>query len=159
MRRDCHVAASGSIMGRHFCCRLIKVPSQIYPRFCLRPQANVVSICVSYRRQAYLHHAVRVCRYYAVHSRRDGRRCSREQRGAHHLRRRPASHLGCVLPQGHIPDVVQQMADFLERCCNDLDGAGYAVISIVPIASGRTSYCRAVWTLIANEISRVTVTA
>jgi hypothetical protein len=35
---------------------------------------------------------------------------------------------------------LQQMADFLERCCNDLDGAGYAVISIVPIASGRTSY-------------------
>ena len=25
----------------------------------------------------------------------------------HHLRRRPGSHLGCVLPQGHIPDVVQ----------------------------------------------------
>ena len=26
---------------------------------------------------------------------------------------------------------LQQMADFLERCCNDLDAAGYEVISIV----------------------------
>ena len=35
---------------------------------------------------------------------------------------------------------LQQMADFLERCCNDLDAAGYEVISIVPIVSGRTSH-------------------
>ncbi len=35
---------------------------------------------------------------------------------------------------------LQQMADFLERCCNDLDAAGYEVISITPIVSGRTSY-------------------
>lgn len=35
---------------------------------------------------------------------------------------------------------LQQMADFLERCCNDLDAAGYDVISITPVASGRTSY-------------------
>ena len=35
---------------------------------------------------------------------------------------------------------MQQMADFLERCCNDLDAAGYDVISIAPIASGRTGY-------------------
>ena len=35
---------------------------------------------------------------------------------------------------------LQQMADFLERCCNDLDAAGYEVISIAPIVSGRTAY-------------------
>ena len=35
---------------------------------------------------------------------------------------------------------LQQMADFLERCCNDLDTAGYEVISIAPILSGRTAY-------------------
>ena len=35
---------------------------------------------------------------------------------------------------------LQQMADFLERCCNDLDAAGYDVISIAPIVSGRTAY-------------------
>lgn len=35
---------------------------------------------------------------------------------------------------------LQQMADFLERCCNDLDAAGYDVISITPVVSGRTSY-------------------
>ncbi len=35
---------------------------------------------------------------------------------------------------------LQQMADFLERCCNDLDAAGYDIISITPVVSGRTSY-------------------
>ena len=35
---------------------------------------------------------------------------------------------------------LQQMAEYLERCCNDLDAAGYDVISITPIISGRTSY-------------------
>ncbi len=35
---------------------------------------------------------------------------------------------------------LQQMAEFLERCCNDLDAAGYDVISITPVVSGRTSY-------------------
>lgn len=35
---------------------------------------------------------------------------------------------------------LQQMAEFLERCCNDLDAAGYEVIAITPIASGRTAY-------------------
>lgn len=35
---------------------------------------------------------------------------------------------------------LQQMADFLERCCNDLDAAGYDVISIAPIVSGRTAH-------------------
>ena len=35
---------------------------------------------------------------------------------------------------------LQQMAEFLERCCNDLDAEGYEVISITPIASGRTAY-------------------
>ena len=35
---------------------------------------------------------------------------------------------------------MQQMAEFLERCCNDLDAAGYDVISITPVISGRTSY-------------------
>ena len=35
---------------------------------------------------------------------------------------------------------LQQMADFLERCCNDLDAAGYEVISITPVVSGRTAY-------------------
>ena len=38
---------------------------------------------------------------------------------------------------------LQQMADFLERCCNDLDAAGYDVISIAPIVSGRTAYSTA----------------
>ena len=33
-----------------------------------------------------------------------------------------------------------QMADHLERCCNDLHDAGYDIISITPIVSGRTSY-------------------
>ena len=35
---------------------------------------------------------------------------------------------------------LQQMAEYLERCCNDLDAAGYDVISITPITSGRTAY-------------------
>ncbi len=35
---------------------------------------------------------------------------------------------------------LRQMADYLERCCNDLDKAGYDVISIAPIVSGRTSF-------------------
>ncbi len=35
---------------------------------------------------------------------------------------------------------LHQMADFLERCCNDLHEAGYDVISIAPIVSGRTSF-------------------
>jgi hypothetical protein len=35
---------------------------------------------------------------------------------------------------------LRQMADFLERCCNDLHEAGYDVISIMPVVSGRTSY-------------------
>ena len=35
---------------------------------------------------------------------------------------------------------LQQMAEYLERCCNDLDAAGYDVISIAPIISGRTAY-------------------
>ena len=35
---------------------------------------------------------------------------------------------------------LQQMAEYLERCCNDLDAAGYEVISIAPIVSGRTAY-------------------
>lgn len=35
---------------------------------------------------------------------------------------------------------LQQMAEHLERCCNDLDAAGYEVISIVPIVSGRTGH-------------------
>ena len=35
---------------------------------------------------------------------------------------------------------LQQMAEFLERCCNDLDAEGYEVIAITPIASGRTGY-------------------
>ena len=35
---------------------------------------------------------------------------------------------------------LQQMAEHLERCCNDLDAAGYEVISIAPIVSGRTAY-------------------
>ena len=35
---------------------------------------------------------------------------------------------------------LQQMAEHLERCCNDLDAAGYEVISITPIVSGRTAY-------------------
>lgn len=35
---------------------------------------------------------------------------------------------------------LQQMAEYLERCCNDLDAAGYEVISIAPIISGRTAY-------------------
>jgi hypothetical protein len=33
-----------------------------------------------------------------------------------------------------------QMTDHLERCCNDLDAAGYEVIFITPIVSGRTSF-------------------
>ncbi len=35
---------------------------------------------------------------------------------------------------------LRQMAEHLERCCNDLDAAGYEVISIAPIVSGRTAY-------------------
>ncbi len=35
---------------------------------------------------------------------------------------------------------LQQMAEYLERCCNDLDAAGYEVISITPVVSGRTAY-------------------
>ena len=35
---------------------------------------------------------------------------------------------------------LQQMAEYLERCCNDLHAAGYDVISITPIISGRTAY-------------------
>lgn len=35
---------------------------------------------------------------------------------------------------------LRQLAEHLERCCNDLDAAGYAVISIVPIVSGRTGH-------------------
>ncbi len=35
---------------------------------------------------------------------------------------------------------LQQMAEYLERCCNDLDAAGYDVISITPVTSGRTAY-------------------
>lgn len=35
---------------------------------------------------------------------------------------------------------LQQMAEFLERCCNDLHAAGYDVISITPVVSGRTAY-------------------
>ena len=35
---------------------------------------------------------------------------------------------------------LQQMAEHLERCCNDLDAAGYEVISIAPIVSGRTGH-------------------
>ena len=35
---------------------------------------------------------------------------------------------------------LQQMAEYLERCCNDLDAAGYDVISITPVISGRTAY-------------------
>ena len=38
---------------------------------------------------------------------------------------------------------LQQMAEYLERCCNDLDAAGYDVISITPITSGRTAYTHA----------------
>ena len=32
---------------------------------------------------------------------------------------------------------LQQMANHLERCCNDLHAAGYDVIAITPISSGR----------------------
>ena len=35
---------------------------------------------------------------------------------------------------------LQQMAEYLERCCNDLDAEGYEVISITPVVSGRTAY-------------------
>ena len=35
---------------------------------------------------------------------------------------------------------LQQMAEHLERCCNDLHAAGYEVISIAPIVSGRAAY-------------------
>ncbi len=38
---------------------------------------------------------------------------------------------------------LQQMAEYLERCCNDLDAAGYDVISITPVISGRTAYTHA----------------
>ena len=34
---------------------------------------------------------------------------------------------------------LQQMAEYLERCCNDLDAAGYDVISITPVISARTA--------------------
>ena len=37
---------------------------------------------------------------------------------------------------------LQQMAEHLERCCNDLHAAGYDVISIAPIVSGRTGHCQ-----------------
>ena len=35
---------------------------------------------------------------------------------------------------------LQQLAEHLERCCNDLNAAGYEIISIAPIVSGRTAY-------------------
>ena len=35
---------------------------------------------------------------------------------------------------------LQQMAEFLERCCNDLHAEGYDVIAVTPIISGRTAY-------------------
>ena len=38
---------------------------------------------------------------------------------------------------------LQQMAEFLERCCNDLHAEGYEVIAVTPIVSGRTAYTRA----------------
>ena len=48
--------------------------------------------------------------------------------------------MGEVRVTGEERTRLQQMAEYLERCCNDLDAAGYEVISIAPIVSGRTAY-------------------
>ena len=48
--------------------------------------------------------------------------------------------MGDVRVTGEERARLQQMAEHLERCCNDLDAAGYEVISIAPIVSGRTAY-------------------
>ena len=48
--------------------------------------------------------------------------------------------MGEVRVTGEERTRLQQLAEHLERCCNDLDAAGYEVISIAPIVSGRTAY-------------------
>ena len=73
----------------------------------------------SLRKETHLRHQVRVRRYSGIThgGSAGGVRITSEER----------TRLG-------------QMADHLERCCNDLHDAGYDIISITPIVSGRTSF-------------------
>ena len=49
-------------------------------------------------------------------------------------------NVGKVSVTGEEHTRLQQMAEFLERCCNDLHAEGYEVIAVTPIISGRTAY-------------------